>query len=90
MTTLFLLLLCIKRVKGGIEMANTILQTRKLRLVFLEGTNEKGNPVYAFKTYNTKASSTEDQLYKAANALASLQSLPLERVEQNDVHFIVE
>ncbi|MEW9051178.1 MAG: DUF1659 domain-containing protein [Neobacillus sp.] len=66
-------------------MAEAILATTKLRLVFQVGMDDDGKAIYKFKTFsNVKRESTTDQLFQAAEALYNLSSDTLSRVERMD------
>lgn len=56
-----------------------------LRLVFINGLNEKGEPIFKRKSYNNvKTTADHDQVYQVAQALGSLSSLSLHMVERDD------
>ncbi|QOR66419.1 DUF1659 domain-containing protein [Cytobacillus suaedae] len=66
-------------------MAQTYLQDVQLRLVLEAGLDLDGKMQYKSKNYNNMVSSaTPAQLFAVANAIASLQSLPLYSIEKND------
>ncbi|KAF0819175.1 hypothetical protein KIS4809_2018 [Bacillus sp. ZZV12-4809] len=66
-------------------MAQAIITTSKLRLVFETGLNGQGKPVYKSKTYNSvKQSATADQLFTVGQAIAGLSSYPLSELNRND------
>lgn len=66
-------------------MAEANLKASSLRLVFDDGMNEQGKPVYKTKTFsNIRLDATPDQLSQTANALGALSEKPLVRVERND------
>lgn len=61
----------------------------QLRLVFEKGFDHSGKPLYRYKNYsNIKTSASADDLLRAAQAIASLQKMPLAKVERNDTHQI--
>ncbi|KOO46202.1 DUF1659 domain-containing protein [Priestia koreensis] len=63
-------------------MAAKYLVERQIRLVFDQGVNAEGKPVYKSKTIRNIASdATPEQMVSVAQALESLQSLPLNRIE---------
>ncbi|MGG1677835.1 DUF1659 domain-containing protein [Neobacillus sp. NRS-1170] len=66
-------------------MAQTLLEGTKLRIVFEAGMDEKGNPLYKAKSFsNINNDATADQLYQAAQAITTLTSDVLNKVERND------
>jgi hypothetical protein len=66
-------------------MANATLFDTNLRLVFENGLNEKGEPIYKSKMYSSVLQeATADQLFQAANALAVLSVNPLYTIERTD------
>ncbi|QOR68158.1 DUF1659 domain-containing protein [Cytobacillus suaedae] len=66
-------------------MAQTYLQDVQLRLVLEAGLDGDGKMQYKSKNYNNiKPSVTPDQLFAVAQAIASLQTLPLNTIEKND------
>ena len=70
-------------------MAQSIIQTSQLRLVFELGADADGRTKYKNKNFNNiKTTATADQLFSAAQAIASLQVHPLAQVERNDKHFL--
>ena len=71
-------------------MAQALMVDTKIRLSFETGLNDKGEPVYRSKTIgNVKKTASADQIYEAAEALASLSSDPLVTVVRNDSFDIV-
>jgi len=58
----------------------------QLRLTLITGSDEiTGQTIYKSKSFNNvKPSANAEQLFSVANALASLQSHPLHKVERND------
>ncbi len=66
-------------------MAQTYLQDVQLRLVLETGVDSEGKPLLKGKSYNNiNSKATADQLFAVANAIASLQTLPLHTIEKND------
>lgn len=66
-------------------MAQALLMYTKLQLSFETGLNEKGEPVFKTRTYsNVKETATPDQLFLAAQAIASLSTDPLASIIQNN------
>jgi hypothetical protein len=66
-------------------MAQTYLTDVQLRLVLETGVDSEGRPQLKSKNYNNiNSSATPDQLFAVAQAIASLQSLPLNTIEKND------
>ncbi|MCU9612657.1 DUF1659 domain-containing protein [Caldibacillus lycopersici] len=62
-----------------------------VQLVFDAGVDGEGKPVFKKRTYsNFKTDSTPDQIYQVAQALSSLNNLPLYSVQRVDKHEIVE
>jgi len=71
-------------------MAQGLLESTKLRMIFETGLNEKGEPILKTKTFsNVKKEATVDQLFQAAQALAVLCNDPLNKVERDDSSAIV-
>jgi hypothetical protein len=72
------------------EVAASSLIDANLRLVYEAGRNEKGEPVLKTKGYNNvKVSATTDQIFQAAQAIASLCALPLFTIERTNVEEIL-
>lgn len=67
-------------------MALATMTNSQLRLIFHEGNDlETGDPIYKTKSFNNvKTNATADQLFEVAQALTSLQELPLSSVERRD------
>jgi hypothetical protein len=66
-------------------MAQTYLQDVQLRLVLETGIDSGGKLQFKSKNYNNiNSSATPDQLFAVAQAIASLQTLPLNTIEKND------
>ncbi|MFB3164980.1 DUF1659 domain-containing protein [Neobacillus sp. 179-J 1A1 HS] len=70
-------------------MAQAVVTSSKLRLVFQVGMDDEGKPVLKAKTFNNiQKSATPDQLLRAAQALIGLSNDTLsniERVENADL-----
>lgn len=57
----------------------------QLRLVFYDGEDSYGEPIYKVKSFNNiKADATTDQLFTVATAIVSLQERPLYNIERKD------
>lgn len=66
-------------------MAKANIVKTSFRVLYENGLNQKGEPVYEAKSYNNvKTTSTDDQIHQAATALASLSNLPFYTVERDD------
>jgi hypothetical protein len=66
-------------------MAQALLESTKLRMVFEAGVDEEGNPILRAKTFsNVKSGATTDQLFQAAQAISVLCNDTLNKVERND------
>ncbi|MGE6256576.1 DUF1659 domain-containing protein [Heyndrickxia sporothermodurans] len=66
-------------------MAEVLLKNASLRLVFDNGLDDKGKPVFKTKTFNNiRLSATPKSLLQAANAIDSLTQKELFNVERND------
>jgi hypothetical protein len=66
-------------------MAQTLLKDTKLKLIFDNGVDGEGKPVFKNKTFsNIRLDSTPDELQNAAQAIASLSQKALYGVERND------
>ncbi len=66
-------------------MAQAVLATSKLRLVFQVGMDDDGKPLLKAKTFsNIQKSATPDQLLQAAQAIIGLSSDPLNNIERVD------
>lgn len=56
-----------------------------LRLVFIDGLDEEGLPIYKNKSFrNVKTNADADQLYAVAQAFVGLQERDLNRIERKD------
>lgn len=72
-------------------MATVIVDSKQLRIIYQMGMNDKGEPIEKRKTFNNiEIGATADQLYATAEAIASLQTMPLLRVEQQEIVNIIE
>ena len=70
-------------------MAEAFLKHSRLKLVFENGMDDEGNPVYKSKTFaNVRRDSTADELYQVSQAIGSLAAQPLWLVERNDSYDI--
>ena len=66
-------------------MAQALLETTKLRLVFKAGMDDEGKPILKAKTFsNVTKAATAEQLFQAALAVAALGNDQLNKVERND------
>ncbi|MEH7114045.1 DUF1659 domain-containing protein [Neobacillus niacini] len=66
-------------------MAQAVLATSKLRLVFQVGMDDDGKPLLKAKTFsNIQKSATPDQLLQAAQAIIGLSSDALSSIERVD------
>ncbi len=66
-------------------MATAELKDTKIRLVFDNGLDEKGNPKVKAKSFsNINMNATPDQIENSAQAIASLSSQTMLSVERND------
>jgi len=71
-------------------MAQELLETTKLRLVFQSGIDNEGNPILKSKTFsNVTKAATADQLFQAAQAISVLCNGDLNKVERNDSSEII-
>ncbi|MCM3728917.1 DUF1659 domain-containing protein [Neobacillus cucumis] len=71
-------------------MAQGLLETTKLRLVFQSGIDNEGNPILKSKTFsNVTKAATADQLFQAAQAISVLCNADLNKVERNDSSEII-
>ncbi|MFD1017972.1 DUF1659 domain-containing protein [Thalassobacillus hwangdonensis] len=60
-------------------------QSSRLQLVFENGVDGKGEPVYKTKSFNNvKTQATDEQLYEVAVALEPLQQQLWHSIERND------
>lgn len=72
-------------------MAQALWNEASLKLVFLNGTKENGDPNLVTKTFrNLNERATPEQIFAAAQGLASLVTYSLYSVERNDLTEIVE
>ncbi|WP_160725487.1 DUF1659 domain-containing protein [Bacillus sp. USDA818B3_A] len=66
-------------------MAQALLEGTKLRLVFDAGIDNEGNPILKSRTFNNiKKEATVDQLFQAAQAISTLCTDTLNKVERTD------
>lgn len=66
-------------------MANANHVDTNIRLIYEAGIDQEGNPVFKRKSYNNvKTTSTADEIFQAAQAIASLCQLPLYKIERDD------
>ncbi|WP_019241292.1 MULTISPECIES: DUF1659 domain-containing protein [Bacillus] len=67
-------------------MANETIVSQQLRLCFQEGFDTKGNPIIKRKSFTKiDESATTAQLIATANAIAVLQTLPMVKVEKQEI-----
>ncbi len=72
-------------------MTEALVTDSQLRLVFDQGVDGDGKPIYKNKNFNNvKVDATADQLYNTGQALAGLQQHSLIRVERNDSFDLVQ
>ena len=72
-------------------MANVTVDSKQLRIVYQTGVKDNGEPIEKRKTFNNiEISATAAQLYATAQAIVSLQTLPLVKVEQQEIVNIIE
>ena len=66
-------------------MAQAVITTSKLRLVFQVGIDDDGKPIVKAKTFsNIQKSATPDQLLQAAQAITGLSADTLSNIERVD------
>ncbi|MEK3988658.1 DUF1659 domain-containing protein [Robertmurraya sp. FSL R5-0851] len=66
-------------------MAQAIIMDTKLKVLFENGLNSKGEVIIKTKIFsNVRKEATADQLFQAGQALASLCSLPVVNIERAD------
>ncbi len=66
-------------------MATADLKSLKLRLIYNDGVDEEGKPVFDYKTYSyINLAATPDQILQSSQQLATLSSKPLFKVEKNE------
>lgn len=67
-------------------MAMVDMTKSQLRLTFVTGNDpETGNPIFSYKSFNNvKTDADASQLLNVANALSSLQTFSLYKIERND------
>ncbi|MCJ8010101.1 DUF1659 domain-containing protein [Lederbergia wuyishanensis] len=72
-------------------MAQGILKSSSLKVVFDYGVDEHNKPIFKTKTFNRiRRNSTADELYSAATAIGSLSKEPIWAIERNDSYEIGE
>ncbi|MFL6558456.1 MAG: DUF1659 domain-containing protein [Bacillus sp. (in: firmicutes)] len=66
-------------------MAQSLLDSTKLRMVYEAGMDDKGEPILRAKTFsNVRKEATVDQLFQAAQAITVLGNDTLNKLERND------
>ncbi|MBU5212363.1 MULTISPECIES: DUF1659 domain-containing protein [Heyndrickxia] len=66
-------------------MAQVLLKGSSLKLVFDNGLDDNGKPVYQSRTFNNvRLEATPDELLQAAQAIGSLSQKNLFSIERND------
>mgnify|MGYP001332558694 CR=1 FL=1 len=66
-------------------MAQAYIVQSSLRLTFFVGIDQYGKEMFKTRTYsNLNSAATAEQVYQAAQALASLSKDPLHTIERND------
>lgn len=64
-----------------------MLVKSRLSIIFLTGTNEKGEPIFKTKSFNNiKETATNEQLTNIANALARLQNYDIDHIERTNIY----
>lgn len=72
-------------------MAEAIWNEASVKLMFLNGMKENGDPNYITKTFNNvKQSASPEQMLVIAEGLASLVTYALYSVERNDTTEIIK
>ncbi|PAE13824.1 hypothetical protein CHI02_02605 [Niallia circulans] len=72
-------------------MAQALWNEASLKLAFLNGMKENGDPNLVIKTFrNLNETATPEQIYAAAQGLTSLVTYSLYSVERNDISEIIE
>lgn len=90
-TVLFYLFLLFNKRKEVIQMAEAIWNEASVKLMFLNGLKENGDPNYITKTFkNVKQAATPDQMLLVAEGLASLVTHSLYSVERSDTTEIIK
>jgi len=70
-------------------MALATMTDSRLQLIFEDGLDEEGKPLFSNKNFNNvKTSSTTDQLYAVTMALVPLQQLQLSGIERDDTSVV--
>ncbi|MDQ0269823.1 DUF1659 domain-containing protein [Cytobacillus purgationiresistens] len=71
-------------------MAQAILLDSKLRLTFVAGLNDKGEPMFKVKTFgNIKSEASSEQLYQFSTAFENLCADQLVSIQRNDSFNII-
>ncbi|WP_147534252.1 DUF1659 domain-containing protein [Bacillus marasmi] len=66
-------------------MAQEMLKSTQLRLIFETGLNDKGEPIFKTKSFNNvKKEAEAEQIYQVAQAISTLCTHPLVTVERNN------
>jgi hypothetical protein len=72
------------------DMAQALLKSTKVRLVFNYGQDEKGKAILKSKLFsNIRMDATADEIQAFAQAIASLSMKPLNTVERDDSNDIL-
>ena len=67
-------------------MASSQVVNTNIRLLFEVGQDPSGEPIFKARNYNNvKTSATNDQIYQAAQAIASLTNYPLFTIERVNI-----
>jgi hypothetical protein len=67
------------------DMAEALLKSTKVKLVFNYGKDEKGKAILKNKLFNNiRMDATADEIQAFAQAIASLSTKPLNTVERDD------
>ncbi|MCR2821736.1 DUF1659 domain-containing protein [Lederbergia panacisoli] len=70
-------------------MAQGMLRSSNLKIVFDYGMDENNKPIFKTKTFNRiRLDSTPDELYNTAIAIGSVSKEPIWAIERNDSHEI--
>ncbi|RSK29200.1 DUF1659 domain-containing protein [Bacillus sp. HMF5848] len=65
------------------------MKDSQLRIVYVVGSDENGEPIFKNKNYNNvKTEAVADQLFAVAQAIASLQQHTVDHLERNNTRFI--
>lgn len=66
-------------------MANINFVKTNFRILYENGQDENGEPIYKTKSYNNiNTACTDDQIQQAAIAISSLSKLPFYTIERDD------